>query len=341
MNLTLDRVGKRYGANWVLEQIDITIASGEFFSLLGASGSGKTTLLKTIAGIELPDHGKIFHGTTDLTHIPMEERPFNTVFQGYALFPHMNVFNNVAFGLRVKGISGTQLKRRVSEMVERVGLSDKITAYPIQLSGGQQQRVAIARVLVCEPQVILLDEPLSALDASLRGQMQRFLKELHRDLNLTFVFVTHDQDEAISLSDRICILNQGRVEQVDTPDTLYHAPNSEYVAEFIGLNNLFPINANGETEFGKPELDSGNPGTLTIRPESVQVGQTDARLNTKAVLIDRRFHGDNTLMTFRAESGREILARRPGRGEVIGLGEETMLGFPADACRIIQGGSVR
>ncbi len=337
MDLILDGLGKCYSNHWVLEQIDLTVRSGEFFSLLGASGSGKTTLLKVIAGIEMPDQGRILHGKTDITFDPIERRPFNTVFQGYALFPHMTVFDNVAFGLRVKGVSGAALKKAVTGMIERVGLSDRISAYPAQLSGGQQQRVAIARVLVCEPKVILLDEPLSALDASLRGQMQRFLKELHRDLGLTFIFVTHDQDEAISLSDRICVLNEGRIEQVDTSDTLYHAPETKFVAEFIGLNNLIPIDANGETEIGRTAVPTSGPGTLAIRPESVRIGGDDTPLSCSATLIDRRFHGDNTLMAFRSNTGREILVRQPGRGDDISLGEEVRLVFPVSACTIIPG----
>ncbi|MFN3253348.1 ABC transporter ATP-binding protein [Roseibium album] len=341
MDLILDELGKCYGSTWVLKQINLTIGSGAFFSLLGASGSGKTTLLKAIAGIEMPDQGRIVHGETDITSHPMEKRPFNTVFQGYALFPHMTVFDNVAFGLRVKGQRGGVLKKSVTEMIDRVGLSDRIHAFPAQLSGGQKQRVAIARVLVCEPRVILLDEPLSALDAVLRGQMQRFLKELHRDLGLTFVFVTHDQDEAISLSDRICILNQGRIEQVDTPDALYHAPRTTFVAEFIGLNNLFQMDDNGDTEFGRAATPHSSSNVLTIRPESVQVGETHARLKSSAVLTDRRFHGDNTLLTFRTATGREILVRRPGRGDTIELGEETILGFPDCDCTVIPGAGPR
>ena len=334
-DLHLDQIGKRYGSTWVLDQIDLTIREGEFFSLLGGSGSGKTTLLKMIAGIEAPDRGTISFGGRDIAGDPMERRPFNTVFQGYALFPHMNIFDNVAFGLRIKGISGAALKKAVTEMVDRVGLSDRIKAFPAQLSGGQQQRVAVARVLVCEPRVILLDEPLSALDASLRGQMQRFLKELHRDLGLTFIFVTHDQDEAISLSDRICVLNQGRIEQVDTPDALYHAPHTTYVAEFIGLNNLIAVTRPGETEFGAVPVDI-NPGvTLSIRPEAVQLGTQDGTLTTAATLIDRQFHGDNTIMIFRTDTGRELTVRRPGKGECIDIGGQTTLSLPLEACAII------
>lgn len=337
MDLTLDNVGKCYDGTWVLEGIDLTIGTGEFFSLLGASGSGKTTLLKAIAGIEIPDKGRILHGETNITSDPMENRPFNTVFQGYALFPHMNVFDNVAFGLRVKGISGHALKKSVHEMIERVGLTDRIQAFPAQLSGGQKQRVAIARVLVCKPEVILLDEPLSALDASLRGQMQRFLKELHRDLGLTFIFVTHDQDEAISLSDRICILNEGRIEQVDTSDALYHAPKTRFVAAFIGLNNFIPIDTSGQTEFG--HVPQAGNSVLTIRPESVKLGPGDG-LNAHVVLMDRRFHGDNTLLTFRTNSNLEILVRQPGRGDALELGEEATLHFPEEACVLVPKDSV-
>lgn len=340
MDLVLDDVGKCYGAIWVLEHIDLTIRDGEFFSLLGGSGSGKTTLLKSIAGIETPDRGRIVFGGRDIANDPMEKRPFNTVFQGYALFPHMNVFDNIAFGLRVKGMNSAMIKKTVLEMVDRVGLSERVHAFPAQLSGGQQQRVAVARVLVCEPKVILLDEPLSALDASLRGQMQRFLKELHRDLGLTFIFVTHDQDEAISLSDRICILNQGGIEQVGTPDALYHAPKTTYVAKFIGVNNLIPVSAQGETGLGKFALDAPAGATISIRPESIAIGSSETGLNTDAVLVDRQFHGDNTMMTFKTEQGWELLVRRPGKGEAIELGGQTTLCLPTEACTIIAQGSV-
>lgn len=335
MDLILDQIGKRYGSTWVLNQIDLKIQEGEFFSLLGGSGSGKTTLLKMIAGIETPDRGTIFYDNRNIANDPMEKRPFNTVFQGYALFPHMTVFDNVAFGLRIKGINGSVLKKTVTEMLERVGLSDRISTFPAQLSGGQQQRVAVARVLVCKPRVILLDEPLSALDASLRGQMQRFLKELHRELGLTFIFVTHDQDEAISLSDRICILNKGRIEQVDTPSALYHAPQTSYVAEFIGLNNLITVNANDETEFGITPTKIGSGNVLSIRPEAVMIGAVDMALSTNATLIEKQFHGDNTLMIFRTSTGKEIIVRRPGRGENVEIGCETILSMPLEACAII------
>ncbi|APX18026.1 hypothetical protein BWR17_19255 (plasmid) [Phaeobacter inhibens] len=338
MDLILDEIGKCYGATWVLEHIDLTIKDGEFFSLLGGSGSGKTTLLKSIAGIERPDRGRILFDGRDIVATPMEQRPFNTVFQGYALFPHMSVFDNVAFGLRVKGIDSGTIRKTVTEMAERVGLSERIHAFPAQLSGGQQQRVAIARVLVCEPQVILLDEPLSALDASLRGQMQRFLKELHRDLGLTFIFVTHDQDEAMSLSDRICILNQGRIEQVDTPDALYHAPSTTYVAEFIGTNNLIPVSAGGETEFGRVSFEADGDATLSIRPEAIEIGAASDALSAAATLVDRQFHGDNTVMTFRTGSGRELIVRRPGRGEAIEIGGQAELSLPRAACTLIPEG---
>ena len=335
MDLVLDEIGKCYGPTWVLEHIDLTIKEGEFFSLLGGSGSGKTTLLKSIAGIETPDRGRILFDGQDIVKTPIEKRPFNTVFQGYALFPHMSVFDNIAFGLRVKSIDKAKIKKTVTEMVERVGLSERISAFPAQLSGGQQQRVAIARVLVCEPKVILLDEPLSALDASLRGQMRRFLKELHRDLGLTFIFVTHDQDEAISLSDRICILNNGRIEQVDTPDALYHAPKTTYVAEFIGVNNLIPITARGDTDLGRFTNEIAVDATLSIRPEAIQIGAVGGELATEAVLVDRRFHGDNTVMTFRTNAGRELTVRRPGKGELIELGGQTTLSLPRAACTLI------
>jgi len=339
MDLTLDQIGKRYGKTWVLDQIDLTIRQGEFFSLLGGSGSGKTTLLKLIAGIEAPDRGHIHFGGRDIAGDPMEQRPFNTVFQGYALFPHMNVFDNVAFGLRVKGIRGDALKKTVTEMVDRVGLADRLSAFPAQLSGGQQQRVAVARVLVCEPSVILLDEPLSALDASLRGQMQRFLKELHRDLGLTFIFVTHDQDEAISLSDRICILNRGRIEQVDTPDALYHAPNTQFVAEFIGLNNLIRVTGPGQTELGAVPIQADVGSVLSIRPEAIRIGPSDQAMQVNATLIDRQFHGDNTIMIFRTETGQEITMRSAGTGAAIAIAENVNLSLPFDAFAVIPDGA--
>jgi ABC-type Fe3+/spermidine/putrescine transport system ATPase subunit len=250
--LTVAGIGKSFSSTRVLENISLEIANGEFLTILGESGSGKTTLLRIIAGFERADSGTLTMNGVQIDGLPANRRNVNTVFQHYALFPHLTVFENIAYGLRAKQVAASEIKPRVEAALAQMRMSEMAARRPAQLSGGQQQRIALARALVNRPALLLLDEPLSALDASLRVHMQGELKALQRETGITFVFVTHDQEEAITLSDRIAVLRNGRLEQIDTPPELYHHPRTAYVAAFIGKANLLP---NG----------------MAVRPENVQV----------------------------------------------------------------------
>jgi len=237
--LKLSGIRKRFDTQEILSDFDLSINDGEFFTLLGPSGCGKTTVLRLIAGFEQPDEGRIHISGMEVTGIPAERRPVNTVFQSYALFPHMTVFENIAFGLRMAGVAQAEIHSRVGEALEIVRLAGFAQRKPHQLSGGQKQRVAIARAVVNRPKVLLLDECLSALDLKLRQQMQIELKQLQRQLGITFIYVTHDQEEALSLSDRLLVMNNGNAEQIGTPREVYESPRNLFVARFIGEINVF------------------------------------------------------------------------------------------------------
>jgi spermidine/putrescine transport system ATP-binding protein len=273
---------KRFGSFTAVDSIDLDIPAGEFFSLLGPSGCGKTTTLRMVAGFEQPDAGEVRLDGQDMSRTSPARRPVNTVFQSYALFPHLRIRDNVAFGLRRQKVPGGEVSRRVSEALELVQLSQYANRKPAQLSGGQQQRVALARALVLKPSVLLLDEPLGALDAKLRRQLQVELKQLQEQVGITFVYVTHDQEEALTMSDRIAVMNQGRVEQVGRPRDMYEEPLTAYVADFLGVSNLMAATIatrDGEgarVTLGEFELESvagdtsvRGEGTVTIRPERV------------------------------------------------------------------------
>ncbi len=273
----------------VLRDIDLDIRKGEFFSLLGPSGCGKTTLLRILAGFEQADSGAVVIGGRDMTGIPAHRRPVNTVFQSYALFPHLSVADNVAFGLKQKGIRGQDLKNRVARAIETVQIGDFGNRKPDQLSGGQRQRVALARAIVNEPEVLLLDEPLSALDLKLRKQLQVELANLQETLGITFIFVTHDQEEALVMSDRIAVMNRGRIEQLGRAEDLYERPRTAFVANFLGSSNLIPgrireVTPEGalvQTDFGPLRttqhagLMPGQEVTLSIRPEKLRMERDD------------------------------------------------------------------
>ena len=275
---------KTFGEVVAVDGVSIEIRAGEFFSLLGPSGCGKTTTLRMIGGFELPTDGQILLRGRDITRDPPERRPVNMVFQSYALFPHLTVFENVAFGLRRRGTDRTEVARRVGEALELVSLPGFGTRKPDQLSGGQQQRVALARALVCEPTVLLLDEPLGALDLKLRRQLQVELKRVQLEVGITFIYVTHDQEEALALSDRIAVMDRGKVEQLGTPEELYDAPRTRFVAGFIGTTNLLAGTIESlESGAAMVRLDGGERclaagampvGTavdLAIRPEAMSV----------------------------------------------------------------------
>jgi len=273
--VSLQGLRRTYGDVVAIDHVDLEIAEGEFFTLLGPSGSGKTTTLRVIAGFEQPDAGRVELAGVDVTRVAPSERDVNTVFQDYALFPHMTVQENVEYGLRVKGVSRRQRRAKAEEMLELVRLPGVGRRKPVQLSGGQRQRVALARAIVNSPSVLLLDEPLGALDLKLRQEMQVFLKALQRNLGITFVYVTHDQEEALTMSDRMAVFNEGRIEQVGPPAEVYEHPQSEFVAGFVGVSNV--LERNGRRITIRPEKihlldDDGAPGeTGTVR-EVVYVG---------------------------------------------------------------------
>jgi spermidine/putrescine transport system ATP-binding protein len=283
--VVLDSVTKRFGELTAVDAIDLDIAEGEFFTMLGPSGCGKTTTLRMIAGFEEVTAGRLAIDDVDMLGIPPHKRPTNTVFQSYALFPHLSVKENVAFGLRRKGVDRGEIDRRVREELERVGLAAEANRRPSQLSGGMQQRVALARALVNLPRVLLLDEPLGALDLKLRKGLQVELKKIQREVGITFVYVTHDQEEALTMSDRIAVMNQGSIEQIGDPEEVYDRPSTTFVAGFIGVSNLMPGTVRKTGERGEVELDTGvqvsagvdgfNPGDrcqAVVRPEKLTIG---------------------------------------------------------------------
>jgi spermidine/putrescine transport system ATP-binding protein len=267
-SVELANVTKRFGGLVAVDDLTLDLASGEFFTLLGPSGCGKTTTLRMIAGFEQPDDGAIRIEGADVSRLPPHKRPTNTVFQSYALFPHMSVEDNVAYGLRRKGVGKGEISKRVAAELERVGLSAEARRRPAQLSGGQQQRVALARALVNLPKVLLLDEPLGALDLKLRKGLQVELKRIQREVGITFVYVTHDQEEALTMSDRIAVMNRGRVEQVADPERVYEQPATTFVAGFIGVSNLMPATVAGANEV---RLDQGP--TLEASTDGLPVGE--------------------------------------------------------------------
>ena len=261
--VSLRGVTRAFGSVVAVDGIDLDIRDGEFFSMLGPSGSGKTTVLRMIAGFESPDAGEVLLDGVDVTDRAPFERDVNTVFQDYALFPHMNVRDNVAYGLRVRGVSRSRRRELAEQALAQVRLPDHGYRKPTQLSGGQRQRVALARALVIKPKVLLLDEPLGALDLKLREEMQVELKGLQRDVGITFVFVTHDQDEALTMSDRIAVFNRGRIEQIGSGAEIYEQPGSEFVAGFVGTSNLIKGDA--------AEKLLGRVGTFSVRPEKIHI----------------------------------------------------------------------
>jgi spermidine/putrescine transport system ATP-binding protein len=288
-SVELRSVTKRFGEVVAVDELSLAIEKGGFFTMLGPSGCGKTTTLRVIAGFEEATSGQVLIDGEDVVNLPAYKRPTNTVFQSYALFPHLIVKDNVAFGLKRKGVDRAEIERRVREELERVGLADEATRRPAQLSGGMQQRVALARAIVNRPRVLLLDEPLGALDLKLRKGLQVELKRIQREVGITFVYVTHDQEEALTMSDRIAVMNHGRIEQVDDPESVYERPATTFVAGFIGVSNLMPGKVTASGERGEIELDNGvraqtgvdglRPGDrchAVVRPEKLQIDNARA-----------------------------------------------------------------
>lgn len=324
----LDKVRKQYGSFVAVHEADFSIGRGEFFAMLGPSGCGKTTTLKMIAGFEEPTSGRILLEGEDVSDVPPHKRNVNTVFQQYALFPHMSVFDNIAFGPRSKKLSDTEVTRRVQEMLDVVRLGDFASRRPAQLSGGQQQRVALARALVNYPSALLLDEPLAALDLKLREAMQIELKRIQREVGITFVFVTHDQGEALTMSDRIAVMSEGRVEQVGAPFDIYSRPESLFVAGFIGSANLLPgtiassdggstrvdlaggaqVVVSAGNSADNVSLSVGTQVTVMIRPEQLSLG---AASGLSIDVTDTVFQGATLRLVGRMVNGTEVSAVLP------------------------------
>jgi putative spermidine/putrescine transport system ATP-binding protein len=321
-------VSQSYGAARVIDSLSFDIAAGEFFSLLGPSGSGKTTCLRMIAGFDQPTAGSVILGGVDVTHLPPYARDVNTVFQDYALFPHLSVQANVEYGLRMKGVPAPERATRAREALDMVELGQMHDRRPAQLSGGQRQRVALARALVNRPSVLLLDEPLGALDLRLREQMQVELKRLHRQLGITFVYVTHDQGEAMSMSDRIAVLVGGRIDQLATPRELYLAPATAFVAEFLGASNVLR-GALAEAVGAVTPLVSVRPENISLRP--LQGGLPDGHVALRGVLSDVQFHGATSRLKVNVDSTTITASVPAADSELPTVGAAVRISWPASA----------
>ncbi len=332
-SVELRSVTKRFGDLTAVDELSLEIAQGEFFTLLGPSGCGKTTTLRMVAGFEEPTAGQVLIDGDDVVGFPPYKRPTNTVFQSYALFPHLSVRENVAFGLKRKKAPREEIDRRVREELDRVGLAAEAERRPAQLSGGQQQRVALARALVNLPKVLLLDEPLGALDLKLRKGLQVQLKRIQREVGITFVYVTHDQEEALTMSDRIAIMNRGRIEQVAEPEEVYDRPATPFVAGFIGVSNLMPGVIKKSGAKGEVLLDSGvavaanvnglQPGDrchAVVRPEKLWINKAEEKVDAKlphveGVVESSLYLGTSTQMLVRLPDGVTMTVLCPNTDE--------------------------
>ena len=328
--LSIHDIQKNFGEGDVLAGISLDVLRGEFVTLLGASGCGKTTMLRIISGLETADAGRVILNGQDMTDLAPEKRPVNTVFQSYALFPHMNVEKNVAYGLKVKGVDKATIKARVKEMLELVQMSDYARRMPSQLSGGQRQRIAIARALALQPQLLLLDEPLGALDLQLRRQMQVELKRLQKKLGITFIYITHDQEEAVNMSDRICVMKGGKFDQVGTPEEIYDQPMTRYVAQFIGRSTIFTgkvKSVNGDTaviedengtftvDASRAKLTVGEHCEVCVRTERMRASRTPIEgFNLPCTVREARYAGGSV----------ETFCLMAGSSEAVATGEERM-----------------
>ena len=318
--IRLRRVSKHFGETVAVRQLELEIQPGEFFSLLGPSGCGKTTTLRMVAGFEQPTEGSIELDGQPVEKVPPYERNVNTVFQSYALFEHLDVHDNVAFGLKRRKVAKDEIERRVAEALDLVQLHGRSDARPRELSGGQKQRVALARALVNRPSVLLLDEPLGALDLKLRQQMQVELKQIQREVGITFVYVTHDQDEALSMSDRIAVMSEGRIVQCGPPEEVYEHPREEFVAGFIGISNLLEGVVENEREVRVGELvlpapvpvdcTTGQPVQVSVRPEKIALEDEleGEMVRVRGTVLARVYHGVNTQITVELPGGGRLVA---------------------------------
>ena len=308
--LQLRQIRKSFDNTEVLKGIDLEVAQGEFITLLGASGCGKTTTLRIIAGLELPDAGQVILEGQDITNREPNKRDVNTVFQNYALFPHMNVSDNVGYGLKIRKVPKAEIERKVEQALRLVQLEEYGKRMPDQLSGGQKQRIAIARAVINEPKVLLLDEPLGALDLKLRRQMQLELKRLQKRLGITFIYITHDQEEAINMSDRIGVMHEGVLEQLGTPNEVYYQPKTSYVADFVGNANI--LHKNGET--------------FAIRSENILMNG-EAVCTQEAVVVEKSFAGGQLRILFRLPDGQTLTASRYGIDNDLQPGQQVRIGW--------------
>ena len=343
--VTIRGISKRYGATTVLHGIDLDVKSGEFVTLLGPSGSGKTTILMILAGFVRPNAGSIKVGEEEIVAMPPHKRNVGMVFQNYALFPHMDVFQNVAFPLRQRSVGAAEIASRVREALGLVQLGDYAERRVDQLSGGQRQRVALARAIVFEPRILLMDEPLSALDKKLRERMQIEIRHLHERLGMTTIYVTHDQREAITMSDRVAVMNAGRIAQLDAPKDLYARPRSRFVAEFIGESSFLPVEASGAgVTFGGQPLRLGPAARpfagrqwLVVRPEKLSIlnGHADPALNQfKGQVKEVVYQGESFICYVALADGSEISVRNYSRGDALArlpeVGQAIRLGLSPD-----------
>lgn len=319
LGINLDSISKKFDSTSVLKGIDLEIYDEEFFTLLGPSGCGKTTLLRILAGLELPNSGSVFLDNINITKLPANKRQINTVFQSYALFPHLNVFENIAFGLKCQ--KKKDIERKVYEKLELLDLSEQREKRIEQLSGGQKQRVALARALVNEPKVLLLDEPMSALDARLRTSVQESIRRIQKLTKTTFILVTHDQDEAMIVSDRIALMKDGKIEQLGRPSDVYSKPKSRFVAEFLGASNIISVKKNCTkliSEFGElfiKELPEWTQGEVSIRPECIKFSGS---LNKLSVKIDDIIYRGNCIDIFVSKENLQLKIKTDPRDFTIG-----------------------
>jgi putative spermidine/putrescine transport system ATP-binding protein len=340
-NITLKNVVKRYDSAVAVSEISLEIHDGEFIALLGPSGCGKTTTLRMIAGFVEATEGRIFFGDTDMTEVPANKRNTGMVFQGFALFPHMTVAQNVAYGLEMRKVPRPEINERVAKVLGLVQMGSFASRLPRQLSGGQQQRVALARALVINPHVLLLDEPLSALDAKLRHEVRLQIRQLQQDLGLTTVFVTHDQEEALSLADRLVVMNAGRIEQIGSPSDLYERPATPFVADFIGKTNFFKGSMKGDeflTEFGlslRPDKKLAGATLLGVRPEKIQISAQLNQPNAMEGVVELvSYLGPSTEYRVRIAADRHVLIQQPNREAKASfdVGQKVSLVIPPDSC---------
>jgi len=336
--LEIRNLSKNFGSVAALNNISLDIKTNEMFALLGPSGCGKTTLLRIIAGFEYPDSGQVFMNQSDLLSIPTRTRPVNLMFQSYALFPHMDVFSNISYGLTNTSLSKEEISNQTFEIIEKIGLQDHVKKKPNQLSGGQQQRVALARAIARKPKILLLDEPLSALDKKIRQEMQIELKRIQHEFGITFIIVTHDQDEAISLANRIAVFDKGEIKQISTPQELYENPTNEFVANFIGDGNLLKATST-TTGFKHPALgeitvshnyESGKQISLLIRPENISLVKV---LDGSGEIVDSVFAGYRKNINIKLKNN-EIVRVYADKSASLEIGDQVNLSFRPQDIRV-------